>query len=61
MNTLKKHSIVFIILFIISVLIGSFLYIDTNLRPRITVLAETKALEIANKSINKSVADVIKG
>lgn len=61
MNALKKNSIIFIILFIVSVLIGSFLYIDKTLRPTITVLAETKALEIANKSINKSVADVVKG
>ena len=61
MNALKKNSIIFIILFIVSVLIGTFLYIDRTLRPTITVLAETKALEIANKSINKSVADVVKG
>lgn len=37
------------------------MYIDRTLRPTITVLAETKALELANKSINKSVAEVVKG
>ena len=61
MNALKKNLVIFIVLFIVSVLIGTFLYIDITLRPTITVLAETKALEIANKSINKSVADVVKG
>lgn len=30
------------------------------MKPTITVLAETKALELANKSINKSVAEVVK-
>jgi len=61
LNALKKNLVIFIVLFIVSVLIGTFLYIDITLRPTITVLAETKALEIANKSINKSVADVVKG
>lgn len=46
---------------ILSVFIGSFLYIDTSLRPTITVLAETKALELANRSINKSVAQMVEG
>ena len=61
MSDFKKTSIIFAILFIISLFIGSFLYIDKTLRPTITVLAETKALELANKSINKSVAEVVKG
>ena len=61
MSDLKKTSIIFAILFVISFFIGSFLYIDRTLRPTITVLAETKALELANKSINKSVAEVVKG
>ena len=61
MNDFKKTSIVFLILFLISFLVGSFIYIDRTLRPTIKVLAETKALELANKSINKSVAEVVKG
>ena len=61
MSDFKKTSIIFAILFILSFFIGSFLYIDRTLRPTITVLAETKALELANKSINKSVAEVVKG
>ncbi|MCU9806858.1 sporulation protein YunB [Paraclostridium sp. AKS46] len=49
----------FIIIFLISTLIGTFIYIDNKLRPTITVIAETKAEELANKSINKAVASVI--
>lgn len=48
-------------IFVLSVFIGSFLYIDRTLRPTITVLAETKALELANRSINKSVAQMVEG
>lgn len=47
-------------IFIMSILIGSFIYVDNSLRPTITVLAETKALELANKSINKAVGDKVK-
>lgn len=61
LNSYKKTSLIFLLLFILSFFIGSFLYIDRTLRPTITVLAETKALEIANKSINKSVSEVVKG
>lgn len=43
-----------------SILIGSFIYVDNSLRPTITVLAETKALELANRSINKAVGDKVK-
>lgn len=57
---LKKIIVVVSILAIISVLIGSFIYIDNSLTPTIKVLAETKAEELANRSINKSVAEIIK-
>lgn len=60
-NSLKKTAAIFLIIFILSFFIGSFLYIDRTLRPTITVLAETKALELANRSINKSVAEMVKG
>ena len=43
-----------------SILIGSFIYVDNSLRPTITVLAETKAMELANRSINKAVGDKVK-
>ena len=57
---LKKIIVVVSILAVISVLIGSFMYIDNSLTPTIKVLAETKAEELANRSINKSVAEIIK-
>ena len=56
----KRIVITFILIFIVSVFIGSFIYVDNNLRPTITVLAETKAMELANKSINKAVGDIVK-
>lgn len=57
----KNTGKVLIVLFISSVLIGSFIYIDNSLRPTIKVLAETKALEIANRAINKAVAEIVQG
>lgn len=57
---LKKINIIFFTILVLSVLIGSFIYIDKSLRPTITVLAETKALELANRSINKAVAEIVK-
>lgn len=56
----KRIIATFIMIFIMSILIGSFIYVDNSLRPTITVLAETKALELANKSINKAVGDKVK-
>ncbi|MGL5641806.1 MAG: sporulation protein YunB [Paraclostridium sp.] len=55
----KKNVFIFIIIFILSILIGSFIYIDNKLRPTITLIAETKAEELANKSINKAVFTII--
>ncbi|CEI73965.1 MULTISPECIES: sporulation protein YunB [Romboutsia] len=57
---IKKPLIIFLIISILSILIGSFIYVDKNLRPTITVLAETKAIELANRSINKAVGDIVK-
>ena len=57
---IKKISIAFVSILILSILIGSFIYVDNSLSPTITVLAETKALELANRSINKAVAEVVK-
>lgn len=56
---LKKNLVIFIIISLLSILIGSFLYIDRSLRPTITALAETKALELANRAINKSVSQIV--
>ena len=50
----KRIVVTFIMIFIMSIFIGSFIYVDNSLRPTITVLAETKAIELANRSINKS-------
>ena len=52
----KRIVVTFIMIFIMSIFIGSFIYVDNSLRPTITVLAETKAIELANRSINKAVA-----
>ncbi|MGL4912761.1 MAG: sporulation protein YunB [Romboutsia sp.] len=59
-NDFKKITAIFASIFVLSVLIGSFIYVDTSLRPTITVLAETKALELANRSINKAVGEIVK-
>lgn len=59
-DDLKKITFIFSTILILSVLIGSFIYVDTSLRPTITVLAETKALELANRSINKAVGEIVK-
>lgn len=56
----KKITAIISTLFILSILIGSFIYVDTSLRPTIKVLAETKAVELANRSINKAVAEIVK-
>ncbi|WP_042276849.1 sporulation protein YunB [[Clostridium] dakarense] len=53
-------TFIFSTILILSFLIGSFIYVDTSLRPTITVLAETKALELANRSINKAVGEIVK-
>ncbi|MGL6107909.1 sporulation protein YunB [Romboutsia sp.] len=58
-NDFKKFIVIFSTIFVLSVFIGSFIYVDTSLRPTIKVLAETKALELANRSINKAVADIV--
>ncbi|MEG1310846.1 MAG: sporulation protein YunB [Romboutsia sp.] len=57
---LKKITFIFSTILILSIFIGSFIYVDTSLRPTITVLAETKALELANRSINKAVGEIVK-
>lgn len=56
----KKITFIFSTILILSIFIGSFIYVDTSLRPTITVLAETKALELANRSINKAVGEIVK-
>ena len=53
----KRIVVTFIMIFIMSIFIGSFIYVDNSLRPTITVLAETKAIELANRSINKAVGN----
>ncbi|RRE00370.1 sporulation protein YunB, partial [Mycobacteroides abscessus subsp. massiliense] len=58
-NEFRKIIAIFLVILFLSVFIGSFIYIDKTLRPTITVLAETKALELANRSINKAVAEMV--
>ena len=55
----KRIVVTFIMIFIMSIFIGSFIYVDNSLRPTITVLAETKAIELANRSINKAVGSFV--
>ncbi len=59
-SDLRKFIVIVSILLVISIFIGSFIYIDNSLTPTIKVLAETKAEELANRSINKAVAEIIK-
>lgn len=59
-SDLRKFIFIVSILLVISIFIGSFIYIDNSLTPTIKVLAETKAEELANRSINKAVAEIIK-
>ena len=56
----KRIVVTFIMIFIMSIFIGSFIYVDNSLRPTITVLAETKAIELANRTINKEVGGIVK-
>ncbi len=56
----KRIFITFLSIFIISIVIGSFIYVDKSLTPTITILAETKAEEIANRVVNKAVGDIVK-
>lgn len=58
-NQFKKIIAIFLAIFSLSIFIGSFIYVDNSLRPTIKVLAETKALELANRSINKAVGDIV--
>lgn len=60
-NYLKRFIISILFIFIFSVIIGSFVYVDKSLTPAIKILAETKAEEIANRSINKAVGEIING
>lgn len=51
-----------IFLFVVAglILVSTFIYIDKKLRPTIMVIAEAKALELANRSINSAVSDIVK-
>ena len=56
---IRKNIIMLILIFLVAILLGTFIYIDNKLRPTITLIAETKAEELANKSINKAVTSII--
>ncbi len=59
-DEVRKFILTISIILISSILIGTFIYVDKSLTPTIKVLAETKAEEIANRSINKAVGEVVK-
>lgn len=60
-NNFKKFIIYFLFINIFFVFFVGFLYIDKSLTPSIKILAETKAEEIGNRSINKAVGEIING
>ncbi|MFI3210420.1 MAG: sporulation protein YunB [Peptostreptococcaceae bacterium] len=60
-NDFKRFIISMLFIFILSLFVGTFIYVDKSLTPAIKVLAETKAEEIANRSINKAVGEIISG
>ncbi|SHJ97734.1 sporulation protein YunB [Tepidibacter formicigenes] len=51
--------IILILLFII--FIGSFIFIDRKIKPTVQAIAESKAQELANRSINKAVGQILQG
>ena len=59
-NQIRKILGIFLFVLAGLILVSTFIYIDTKLRPTIMVIAEAKALELANRSINSAVADIVK-
>lgn len=59
-SDLKRVILTFVIISLFLIITVGFMYIDKSLTPTIKVLAETKAEEIASRSINKAVGDIIK-
>lgn len=56
----KRVILTFVIISLFLLITVGFMYVDKSLTPTIKVLAETKAEEIASRSINKAVGDIIK-
>lgn len=56
----KRVILTFVIISLFLMITVGFMYVDKSLTPTIKVLAETKAEEIASRSINKAVGDIIK-
>lgn len=56
----KRVILMFVIISLFLMITVGFMYVDKSLTPTIKVLAETKAEEIASRSINKAVGDIIK-
>ena len=57
---MKKRIRTLIILFLISIIIGTYIYVDSSLTPTITILAESKAKEVANRGINEAVSSIVR-
>ena len=57
---MKKKIRTLIILFLISIIIGTYIYVDSSLTPTITILAESKAKEVANRGINEAVSSIVR-
>lgn len=58
---LKKFILYSVLISLFFGFIGIFIYIDKSLTPSIKILAETKAEEIGNRSINKAIGEIING
>lgn len=58
---IKKKLVSIIIIFLMSLASGAYIYIDTSLTPTIRILAQSKAEEVANRGINKAVSSVVEG
>ncbi|SHH49564.1 sporulation protein YunB [Tepidibacter thalassicus] len=51
-------GIIFMLLIIITVV--GFIFVDKKIKPTVQAIAESKAQELANRSINKAVGDILK-
>lgn len=57
----KKVLTAIILILIFSMSLGSFIFVDRKIKPVVQAIAESKAQELANRSINKSVGEILKG
>ncbi|CAH2212457.1 sporulation protein YunB [Tepidibacter aestuarii] len=56
----KKVLTVMILILIFSTALGSFVFVDRKIKPVVQAIAESKAQELANRSINNAVGGILK-